>query len=87
MILGESMRAKGKDFAWEKRGINLEICHFIFWSGKFQEMVYAKLGVSSWYMGVLGQPQINKKYAPNELNELKKAFPSFFQKTQTCFSC
>ena len=30
MILGESMRAKGKDFSWEKRGINLEICHFIF---------------------------------------------------------
>ena len=42
---------------------------------------------SSRYMGFLGQPQINKKYAPNELNELKKAFPSFFQKTQTCFSC
>ena len=29
MILGESMRAKGKDFSWEKRGMNLEICHFI----------------------------------------------------------
>ena len=30
MILGESMRAKGKDFLWEKRGMNLEICHFDF---------------------------------------------------------
>ena len=29
MILGESMRAKGKDFAWKQRGMNLEICHFI----------------------------------------------------------
>ena len=28
MILGESMRAKGKDFAGKQRGMNLEICHF-----------------------------------------------------------
>ena len=28
MILDESMRAKGKDFAGKQRGMNLEICHF-----------------------------------------------------------
>ena len=40
-------------------------------------MVYAKLGVSSRYMGILGQPQINKKYAPNELNKNFHFCPQF----------
>ena len=37
MILGESMRAKGKDFSWKQRGMNLEICHFkTFFKMKWQ---------------------------------------------------
>ena len=42
MILGESMRAKGKDFAWEKKGINLEICHFIFEVANFKKWLTLK---------------------------------------------
>ena len=35
--LGESMRAKGKNFAWKQRGMNLEICHFkTFFKMKWQ---------------------------------------------------
>ena len=30
MILSESMRAKGKDFSWKQRGMNLEIGNFDF---------------------------------------------------------
>ena len=35
------------------------------------------LEISSRYMGVLGQPQINKKYAPNELNKNFHFCPQF----------
>ena len=90
MILDESMRAKGKDFAWKQRGMNLEICHF---KKRFQNKVanfkilsYAKLSVSSRHIRVLGQFQINKKYAPNKLNKNFHVAPQIHHKlkqTQT----
>ena len=68
MILDESMRAKGKDFAGKQRGMNLEICHFkTFFKMKWQIsrfFSYAKLSVSSRHKRVLGQFQINKKIRP-----------------------
>ena len=58
------MRAKGKDFSWKQRGMNLEICHFkTFFQNEvanFKIFSYAKLSVSSRQKGVLGQFQINK---------------------------
>ena len=71
------MRAKGKDFAGKQRGMNLEICHFQNEVANFKIFSYAKLSVSSRHIRVLGQFQINKKYAPNKLNKNFHVAPKF----------